>query len=147
MPAGVVDVAGRPAHSSLVLRRSGAYTGLEPEKIEDGGDIAVLRGTSVNVHVIPTMKTKSGRIAINDTESVPLTVQPDGSLTAAFKADKDGAYHIELEAPNGDKVAASPQYAIDVLEDRAPTVTFARPGRDTSASAIEEVYASRRAAD
>ena len=34
-----------------------AYTGLEPQKIEDGGDIAVLRGTEVRVHIIPTMKT------------------------------------------------------------------------------------------
>ena len=30
-----------------------AYTGLEPEKIEDGGDIAVLRGTEVRVHDLP----------------------------------------------------------------------------------------------
>ena len=43
-----------------------AYTGLEPEKIEDGGDIAVLRGTEVRVHITPTMKTQSGRIALND---------------------------------------------------------------------------------
>ena len=124
-----------------------AYTGLEPEKIEDGGDIAVLRGTNVSVHVIPTMKTKGGRIALNETESVPLTVQADGTLTAAFKADKDGSYHVELDAPNGERVAASPQYTIDVLADRAPTVTFSRPGRDTSASAIEEVYVEAAADD
>ncbi|HEU4688011.1 MAG TPA: hypothetical protein VFS23_06615, partial [Vicinamibacterales bacterium] len=40
-----------------------AYTGLEPEKIEDGGDIAVLRGTDVRVRITPTMKTPGGRIA------------------------------------------------------------------------------------
>ena len=39
-----------------------AYTGLEPQKIEDGGDIAVLRGATVKVHVIPTMKTPAGRL-------------------------------------------------------------------------------------
>ena len=35
---------------------------------------------------------------------------------------------------------ASPQYTIDVLTDQAPTVSFAKPGRDTSASPIEEVF-------
>jgi hypothetical protein len=124
-----------------------AYTGLEPEKIEEGGDIAVLRGTDVKVTITPTMKTKGGRIAINDKDTVPLTVEADGTLTAQFKADKDGSYHIELDAPNGERVAASPQYAIDVLTDRAPTVTFARPGRDTSASAIEEVFVEASADD
>ena len=37
-----------------------AYTGLEPQKIEDGGDIAVLQGTEVRLRVIPTMKTPAG---------------------------------------------------------------------------------------
>ena len=37
-----------------------AYTGLEPQKIEDGGDIAVLRGTEVRLRVFPTMKTPAG---------------------------------------------------------------------------------------
>ena len=32
-----------------------AYTGLPPQKIEDGGDIAVLRGTEVRVRAVPTM--------------------------------------------------------------------------------------------
>ena len=35
-----------------------AYTGLEPRKIEDGGDIAVLRGTEVRVKIVPTMATQ-----------------------------------------------------------------------------------------
>ena len=37
-----------------------AYTGLEPRKVEDGGDIAVLNGTEVRVRVVPTM-TVAGR--------------------------------------------------------------------------------------
>src|SRR5581483_9387411 len=124
-----------------------AYTGLEVEKIEDGGDVAVLKGTEVHVSITPTMKTKGGRLALNDNDSVPLTVAADGTLTAMFKAEKDGVYHVELDAPNGERVAASPQYTIDVLADHAPTVTFNKPGRDTSASAIEEVYVEANADD
>ena len=124
-----------------------AYTGLEPQKIEDGGDIAVLRGATVKVHVVPTMKTAAGRLSLNDSQQVPLVVQPDGTLVASFVADKDGAYVVQLQAPNGEFVVGSPKYAIDVLDDGAPTVSFVRPGRDTTASAVEEVFVEAKAAD
>ena len=38
-----------------------AYTGLAPRKIEDGGDIAVLKGTEVRVKVTPTMTARAAR--------------------------------------------------------------------------------------
>jgi hypothetical protein len=51
-----------------------SYTGLDNEKIEDGGDIAVLKGTDVHVHITPTMKTPGGQIRLNDKQIVPLTL-------------------------------------------------------------------------
>jgi hypothetical protein len=124
-----------------------AYTGLEPQKVEDGGDIAVLRGTEVAFHITSTMKTPGGRIVLNDKTSVALAPQSDGTLTARFKTDRDGFYRVELDTPTGEKVAASPQYTIDVLEDQAPSVSFRKPGRDTSVSQIEEVYVEANADD
>ena len=79
----VVEVPVRAASRARV--HFPAYTGLEPEKIEDGGDIAVLRGTEVRVQVFPTMKTKGGRIALNEKESVDLTPQPDGTFTGVVR--------------------------------------------------------------
>jgi hypothetical protein len=124
-----------------------AYTGLEPQKIEDAGDIAVLRGTEVQLRIFPTMKTDAGRITLNEKETIEAAAQPDGSLTASFKADRDGSYLVELKAPSGELVVASPQYTIDVLDDRAPSVSFNRPGRDTSVSSIEEVFVEAAAED
>jgi hypothetical protein len=124
-----------------------SYTGLEVEKIEDGGDIAVLRGTEVRVHITPTMKTPGGQIKVNDKQTVPLTLQQDGTLTGAFKADADGNYRVELQTPAKENVAASPQYTIDTLADRAPTVSFKKPGRDTSVSPIEELVVEANAED
>jgi hypothetical protein len=124
-----------------------AYTGLEPQKIEDGGDIAVLTGTEVRLRVFPTMKTAGGHVALNEKETLPLTLDADGSLTASFKVERDGFYKIALETPTGDRAVASPEYTIDVLTDQPPTVSFAKPGRDTSASAIEEVYVEAQAED
>jgi hypothetical protein len=124
-----------------------AYTGLEPQKIEDGGDIAVLRGTEVRLRIFPTMKTPAGRVTLNEKENIDLAAQPDGSLTASFKADRDGSYRVDLKAPSGEMAVASPQYTVDVLDDQAPSVSFNRPGRDTSASSIEEVFVEAAAED
>ncbi len=61
---------------------------------------------------------------------------------------KDGFYRVELQGgPENKLVNASPQYTIDVLEDQAPSVSIAKPGRDTAASPIEEFSIEARADD
>ena len=50
-----------------------AYTGLPPQKIEDGGDIAVLRGTEVRVRAVPTMATSGGHVVLEKVGDVALT--------------------------------------------------------------------------
>ena len=124
-----------------------AYTGLEPRKVEDGGDIAVLTGTEVRVRIVPTMTSPGGQVLLHGKDGAPLTRGEDGSLTTKFVADRDGFYRVELDAPTGERVSASPQYTIDVLSDQPPSVSIAKPGRDTSASPIEEVFVEARAED
>ncbi len=124
-----------------------AYTGLEPQVVENGGDIAVLAGTEVRAAITATMAVTGGRIRIGEQQVVPLTVGDDGRLVGRFRVEKDGFYRVELDAPTGEQVAASPQYTIDVLADQPPRVSFSRPGRDTTASPIEEVFVEARAND
>ena len=124
-----------------------AYTGLAPRKIEDGGDIAVLSGTEVRVRITPTMTTKGGQVVLHDKDSAALSAAADGSFTTSFKVDRDGFYRVELDAPTGERVTASPQYTIDVLTDQSPVVTISKPGRDTTASPIEEVFVEASAED
>ncbi|HTL45919.1 MAG TPA: DUF4175 family protein, partial [Vicinamibacterales bacterium] len=124
-----------------------AYTGLPARKIEDGGDIAVLRGTRIHVHAFPTMTAAGGEIVVDD-QPVAMQVQPDGSLAGEFVAAKDGFYRVDLEASSGGpQVNASPKYSIDVLADQPPSVSFVKPGRDTTASPIEEVFVEAKAED
>jgi hypothetical protein len=124
-----------------------AYTGLEPRQIEDGGDIAVLRGTTVRLRVHSTLPTSSGRIARGEREEVPLAVNADGTLGGSFEVRDDGTYRIDLASPAGNLVSASPQYAIDVLDDEAPVVAFSKPGRDLRATSIDEVFVEAEADD
>ena len=124
-----------------------AYTGLEPRTIEAGGDIAVLTGTEIRLRAVSTMQTGGGTLVLDEENRIDLVVQADGTLTGSFVVEKDGFYRIDLQAPDGQLVTASPQYTIDVLTDQPPAVMFINPGRDTTASAIEEVFVEARADD
>jgi len=123
------------------------YTGLEPRKIEDGGDIAVLKGTTVKFTITPTMASKGGQVVLGEKETVPLTANADGTLTGTFTANHDGFYRIELDSAGGERLTASPQYNVDLLSDLAPTVKLSKPGRDTDATPVEEFFVEVRADD
>src|SRR5262245_7766067 len=143
-----LSVVNLPTVSQLDLEyRFPAYTGLAPRKQEGGGDVAAIRGTDVLLHIVPTMAAPSGRIILNDGASQPLTTQPDGTLTGSFKISGQGFYKIELTGPHDEKVDASPQYTIDVIDDQPPSVHFNKPGRDTQASPVEELFLEARADD
>ena len=147
-PAFTMTVLDLPTVENLVLEyHFPAYTGMEPRTVDPGGDIAAIQGTEVRLKVSPTMTTGGGRVMLNENESAPLTVSPDGTLAGNFTVGKQGFYRIELDGPQGEKVAASPQYTIDVLADQAPTVHFSKPGRDTQATPVEEVFAEVKADD
>ena len=124
-----------------------AYAGLEPRVIEDGGDVAVLERTEVHVRVVPTMGTAGGQLVLDEEERTDLVLQGNGTLTASFVVEEQGFYRIDLQAPDGQLVTASPQYTIDVITDQPPSVMFIEPGRDTTASAIEEMFVEARAND
>jgi hypothetical protein len=124
-----------------------AYTGLAPQKIDSGGDVAALRGTEVRIRIKPTMPSPGGQLTLDPGAAATLTTQPDGMLTGGFKIAEDGYYHVELAGPRGEKVNASPKFTIDAIEDAAPTVTFEKPKRDIKASPVEEVFLQARAGD
>jgi hypothetical protein len=147
-PIFSLSVVNLPTVAQLDLEyRFPAYTGLAPRKQEGGGDVAAIRGTDVLLHIVPTMAAPSGKILLNDGASQPLTTQADGTLTGNFKISEQGFYRIELTGPHGEQVEASPQYTIDVIDDQPPAVHFSKPGRDTQASPVEELFLEARADD
>ena len=147
-PTFTIDVADLPYVDRLQLTYYfPRYTGLEPRTIEDGGDVAALPGTTVEVRVQPTMVTPGGMLTLEDGPTAELELQEDGTLLGRFEVTEDGFYSIELARDNGDLVPASPEYAIDLLTDQEPSIQFSKPGRDQPASPIEEVYLEMRADD
>ncbi len=124
-----------------------AYTGLQPQKIENGGDVAALKGTEVRLKITPTFKVANGSLRVDGDPELALSADADGTLRGAFTIARDGFYKIALPGRGGVFEAASPDYAVTVLEDQPPTISFVKPGRDTKVTPIEEVFAEVKAED
>jgi len=150
-PVFRIEVVDLPYVDKMDLEyRFPSYTGLSPMKVEDGGDIAALRGTEVFLDITPTVPVEAGTVRIEaegDDEIVPLELGVEGHLVGRLDISRDTFYRIELLGPNGDMLPASPEYAIEVLEDQPPVISFEEPGRDTQASKVEEVFTEVRVED
>ncbi|MGD2047094.1 MAG: hypothetical protein PVH96_12850, partial [Gemmatimonadota bacterium] len=147
-PTFTIDVADLPYVDQLDLTYYyPSYTGLPARVIEDGGDVAALPGTVVEVRIRPTMDAPAGQLLLDAAPEGELTRQDDGTFVTRFTVGDNLFYSIELARENGELVPASPEYTIDVLDDRAPSIEFSEPGRDETASPLEEFYLEMNATD
>ena len=146
--AYTLTVVNLPAVDKLSLDlRFPAYTGLPVERIEEGGDVAAVRGTTVTVRAHITMPVRSGTIQLDGKTEVPLKADSAGRMVGSFRVTKNGFYRINLVAEDGTSVPGTLQYVIEALEDHGPTVRIEQPGRDTKVSSLEEVAVAMRASD
>jgi len=147
-PVYAITVADLPYVRRIALEyRFPAYTGLPAQTVDDGGDVAALRGTTVRVRATPTVPVRGGRIIVEGGDTIPLAPADSGALAGTLRVDRNGFYRVELQAPDGAMVRGSLDYVIDVLPDRPPTVAIAEPGRDVKVTRLEEVFASVQAED
>ena len=131
------------------------HTGLSPREVEDGGDIAAVAGTVVELRVIPTVPATTGVLRMEPGPiEIPLAAPEDSPtgagaevMTATLRLSESGAYRVALAGPDGNLRTASRDYLIEVLEDLPPIVRFVRPGRDTQANPVEEVFTEVLAED
>src|SRR5215468_1057611 len=124
-----------------------AFTGLAPKTIEDAPNVSVLAGTTVKLLARLTGKAKSARIVLRDGGKIEMEKAGETDFAASMIVNKDNTYHIEVTSVEGDVYNGSNEYDIALLEDRPPTVSFEKPGRDTRATSIEEVFTQAKAED
>jgi hypothetical protein len=143
-----IEVADLPYVDRIDLEyQYPAYTGLSPQRQENGGDIAAVAGTRVVLYVTPTLEITEGVILVDDRDTLALQVSAQGVLSGGLVVREVGFYRVLLRSFQGELVTASPDFLIDVLEDQPPSISFAKPGRDIDVSAVEEVFAEVRAED
>ena len=143
-----LGVADLPAVDRLeMVHHFPRYTGLEPRSFEYGGDVAALAGTRVDLTVTPTIPSPGALLVMDSGDTITMEAGPEGAFWGAFDVRERGFYGIKFLTHEGVWVTGAPDYRIDVLSDQGPSVSFAKPGRDISVSAIEEVFLEARADD
>ncbi|HVF24234.1 MAG TPA: DUF4175 family protein, partial [Pyrinomonadaceae bacterium] len=123
-----------------------AFTNLPAKTVEDGGDIAALRGTVATVTAKLSGKVRAARIVFADGKKTEMKQQGTdfvGDITVA----SDTSYYIELVSVDGESYRGSNEYDISVLTDQPPVISFDKPGRDKKATNLEEVFTQARAED
>lgn len=147
-PVYHLEVRDLPYTRSIALEyHFPGYTGLPAQQIQDGGDVAALRGTRVVIRVTPTMPSNRGRLVIEGADPVALEPGEGGVLQGSFTVRGNGFYHVELAGMDSTLLRASLDYAIESLADQPPLVQIVRPGRDTRVTSLEEVFIEAKGED
>ena len=143
-----LTVSDLPAARRIALElRFPAYTGLPPERIEDGGDVAAIVGTVVTTRIVASKSVRGGALQFDSGPAVELTNAGDSLLSGTFRVNANGFYRVDLVAQDGRSVPGNVQYAVEALPDRAPAVSFSEPGRDIKVTSVEEVALGVRSTD
>jgi hypothetical protein len=144
-PAFNVHVVDLPVVDNLALTfHYPDWTGRDPEVHDPGGDIRAIAGTEVELQLTTDRPMTPGAVIVDD---AGIALDVDGtSATARFTLDEDGQYYVAATV-GGERIRLTDDFFITILDDRPPEIKFARPGRDWSASRIEEVTARISAED
>ena len=127
-----IEVADLPVVESVELALDyPAWTGLA-STVQDHGDVAGVEGTRVGTRIRASLPLDDAHLVVNDRE-----LDLDDGV-GMFTLEAPGTWHVAVRH-RGEVVRISDDYLIDLLPDRPPEVEFTFPGRDRSATAIEEV--------
>jgi hypothetical protein len=123
-----------------------AFTNLPTKAVEDGGDIAALKGTVATITAKLSGKVRAARIVFADGKKTDM--QLNGSdFVGQLTVSGDTSYYIELVSLDGEAYRGSNEYDVSVLGDQPPVISFDKPGRDKKATNLEEVFTQARAED
>ena len=112
------------------------WTGREPEVNDPGGDVRVIANTRVEIEVTSDGDLPAAVLVVDDNADAMSVRRNSG--TGEFTVERDGQYYVAAMV-GGEQIRLTDDFFITVLEDEAPDIEFVRPGRDWSASSIEEV--------
>src|ERR1041384_6059848 len=123
-----------------------AFTNLPTKTVEDGGDIAALKGTVATVTAKLSGKVRAAHIVFPDGKKIEM--QSNGSdFVGQLTVSGDTSYYVELVSVDGEAYRGSNEYDVTVLSDQPPVISFDKPGRDKKATNLEEVFTQARAED
>ena len=122
------------------------YSGLEPRREEDGGDVFAPAGTLVRLEIHTDKPIDGAQLALGD-EALPLEPLAPDRLLGSFRVSEDTSYRIALRDVDGLSSPGETEYFVRTMDDRPPDVRIERPGGDRTVTPLEEVVIAARADD
>src|SRR5829696_4375661 len=123
-----------------------AFTNLPTKAIEDGGDIAALKGTVATVTAKLSGKVRTANLVFADGKKMEMK-QQGAEFVGQITVAGDTTYYVELVSVDGETYRGSNEYDVSVLSDQPPVISFDKPGRDKKATNLEEVFTQARTED
>jgi hypothetical protein len=123
------------------------YAGMSPQIVENEGDISALKGTRIDLKVYFSKPVQSARLFFDNQSTLDLKQSGTQEFSGSFALQRSGSYLIQAMEYRGNNHAASPEYAMEAVEDAIPQVTITRPMRDVRATNVEEVFSEIKADD
>lgn len=143
-----LDVVDLPFVNQLdVTLNYPAFTNLPAKTIEDGGEVAAVRGTVARLTAKLSGKVRSARVVTRDGKKIEMSRAGETDFVGSLTVSAETSYHVELTSVDGEVYRGSNEYDVVVLEDEAPIVSFEKPGRDMRATSLEEVFTQVKAED
>ncbi|HEX4025791.1 MAG TPA: hypothetical protein VHX52_13970 [Steroidobacteraceae bacterium] len=116
-----------------------------PPKTQDGdGDISAIAGTRVELQAHTDSALAAGELVL-DAAATPLTTHGN-EASAHLQVTRDARYYLAARI-GGERVRLTDDYLIKLQPLGKPQVHITWPGRDYSASSIEEVSTQVQASD
>jgi hypothetical protein len=134
-----------------------AYTRVQPTTVK-GGDLRVIEGTDATFQITFDAPPAEASLVLTDpsvpskkdkTPPAPIVIPlklSGATFTAGLKLTKGLDYRIQARTADG-RVTSNSRYKIDVLEDRAPQVTFEQPAEAIEVHPVAEVLNRIRVGD
>ena len=116
-----------------------AWTRLTSKR-QHHGDVRGVAGTKVQVQVQASQPLHGARLVVGGQR-----IALEGGV-GRFTIESAGSWHLAVQHGNA-LVRVSDEYFVELISDEPPEVDFAFPGRDRSATAIEEVALRFQARD
>ena len=128
------------------------YSKLPPKQVtEESGDLAALEQSKVDLELETDQPAKEAELRMErgkDNTVVPLTVLPNGHLSATVPLDRSGIYRVHLVAAStGFENKFSPEYELRADPDLVPQIEIEKPEHDLILPANEIVDFTGTASD
>ena len=144
-PAYTLSVVSVPGLTRLRLVYRYPDWTHQPEHVQEGsGDISAIAGTRVQIQMHASVALRQAELVLDDVASPMQTQGEDGQ--AQLQVTRDAHYYLATRI-GAERVRLSDDFQIHRLPVPPPSVRLTWPGRDYSASSIEEVTSEVQASD